>query len=137
MRQRCQAFFWLAICAANRERAEQGHGSISFVWIESHLSFDEAMAQGYPKLHWIANHSAHELASRAADSFALPNDQIITLEQQTWLALSVLCRQVELAIALAPVKHKHPNRADEEAIMPSKVSKDELVLKWARASLSA
>ena len=90
--------------------------------------------QRYPKLHWIVNHYADELASRAANTFAVPNDQVNTLEQQTGLALSVLRRQVELAIALAPVKHKHPNRADEEAIMPSRVSQEELVLKWARAS---
>ena len=92
------------------------------------------MAQGYPKLHWIVNHYADELASRAADSFALSGEQLNALEQQTGLALNVLRRQVELAIALAPAKHKHPNRADEEAIMPSKVSKEDLVCKWTKAS---
>ncbi len=104
------------------------------MWIESHLSYDEASAQGYPKLHWIVNRYADELASRAADSFALSGDQLDAIKQQTGLALSILRRQVELAIELAPAKHKYANRTDEVAIIPSKVSKEDLVRKWAMAS---
>ena len=58
---------WQAIYAVGRERSEQGHGIIDIVWIESHLSHDEARAQGYPKLHWVVNKYADDLASRAAE----------------------------------------------------------------------
>ena len=81
-----------SICAANRERNEQGHGSINFVWIESHLSDDEAIAQGYPKLRCIVNRYADELASRAADSFALSGDQ-------TGLALSIFVGKSSLPLS--------------------------------------
>lgn len=93
---------WQELNRARRARFQGGYGFLEAVWINSHLSLEAAVNQGFPWQWWSANWCADKLAQEAAKRSALGSCLLEDFKKQDNIAKQILERSVEIAVALAP-----------------------------------